>query len=145
MAPGLEAKPLGSSSLRFQFKGQTQEKACSEPDVPYTWGRRPCQPVSHPVIPAALLDLVLASVPTASLTCSQCVLLPQVIREVSKAVPGHEGQTCLDPQSSCARWTWTSTSVFTGPSGTACGSSAQALSQGTRRLLVKPDIDQAHT
>ena len=112
--------------------------------MPYTWGRRPCQPVSHPVIPTALLDLVLASVPTASLTCSQCVSSPQVIREVSKAVGGTEGADVpRSPVLLCKVDLDKVPLSSQGPSGTAYGSSAQALSQGTRRLLVKPDIDQA--
>lgn len=98
------------------------------------------------MIPTALMDLILASVSTVSLlTCSQYVSSPQVIREVSKPVGGTEGADVpRSPVLLCKVDLDKVPLSSQGPSEIDSGNSAQALSQGTRRLVVKPDINSRH-
>lgn len=145
MAPGLEAKPLGSQLLTFSIQGTDTGESLFRSWCALHMGQEAmstCVPPSDPNRSAGPRSC--CCLHSTSATCSQCVSSPQVIREVSKPVGGTEGADVpRSPVLLCKADLDKVPLSSQGPSETDSGSSAQALSQGTRRLLVKPDIDQA--
>lgn len=146
MVPGLEAKPLGSQLLMFSIQGTDTGKSLFRSwRVPHM-GQEAKSTCPSPSDPKRSNGPHSCSVSTASLpTCSQYVSSPQVIREVSKPVGGTEGADVpRSPVLLCKVDLDKVPLSSQGPFERDSGNSAQALSQGIHRLVVKPDINSRH-